>query len=108
MPVECETSTDSRTSESVLSNEPTRSAMVLALGLMLRMTAMSPNGSEPSTRTTGFCVDWWSATARFVAIVVRPTPPLGEKKAMICPVSRATGAAATGPPGAGACGATCA
>ena len=109
MPVECWTRIDSTTSESAVSNDPMRSAIVFAFGLMFRITAMSPNGRLPSTSTTGLFVIWWSATARFVAIVVRPTPPFGEKNVMILPVSptrrrrgrcRRAGAGAAGATGA--------
>ena len=41
---------------SVVSNEPTRSAIVLAFGLMFRITAMSPKRRLPSTSTTGLLV----------------------------------------------------
>ena len=57
MPVECGTRIESITSASACSNEPIRSAMVFAFGLMFRITAMSPNGRLPSTSTTGLSVD---------------------------------------------------
>src|SRR6266511_337920 len=103
IPDECETSTVSRTSASAVWNEPTRSATVFALGFMLRITPMSPNGRLPSTSATGFPVSWCSATARFVAIVVRPTPPFGENSVMTLPFSASPPpTVATAPPRAGA------
>ena len=42
---------------------------------------MSPNCRLASTRQTRPPVSLWSASARLVAIVVRPDPPFGEKTA---------------------------
>ena len=81
IPVEWSIMTDSRMS---LSGSPpsTASSIDLFFGLRLSKTPTSPNWRLASRRATRWLVSRLSASARFVARVVRPTPPLGEKTAM--------------------------
>ena len=69
------------------SSSGTRSAIDLFFGLRLSSTPTSPNWKEPSTRATRLPGSDAAATARLTAIVVRPTPPFGEKTATTRPGS---------------------
>jgi hypothetical protein len=57
----------------------------LFFGLRLSSTPTSPNWNEPSISTTLLPSSVAAAIARLTAIVVRPTPPFGEKTATTWP-----------------------
>ena len=59
--------------------------MDLFFGLRLSSTPTSPNWKLASTSATGWPCSAAMATARLTASVVRPTPPLGEKRVMTRP-----------------------
>ena len=81
MPVEWSIMTDSRMSRSG-SPPSTASSIERFFGFRLSRTPTSPNWRLASTSATLWSVSRRSARARFVAIVVRPAPPFGEKTAM--------------------------
>ena len=63
------------------------SAMDLFLGFRLSSTPTSPNWKLPSTMHTRLPHSMAAATPRLTAMVVRPTPPLGEKTVTMRPAS---------------------
>ena len=72
-------------SGSPASSSGTRSAIDLFFGFRFSRTPTSPNWNEPSTRTTDLPSSVEAAIAMLTAIVVRPTPPFGEKIATTWP-----------------------
>ena len=81
IPVEWSIITDSRMSRSG-SPPSTASSIERFFGFRLSRTPTSPNWRFASTSATRWSVSRRIASARFVASVVRPTPPFGEKTAM--------------------------